>query len=103
MTKKDITSEFNKLKPFGFEVITYNDSRPLRKQQSNFVDHLIFNGKYIVFVEVKIGRDKLSISQERTAIKLLQCSEHNKYVFYKTVFTLAEARGIIKNLLAETL
>ncbi len=97
--KKEITKEFNRLKAFGYEVITFNSNRPLRGQQKGFVDHFIFNVKFVVFVEVKIGNDKLSEIQERTMLKLSAASVFNKNMDYKTVKDVNGARQIVDNLL----
>lgn len=98
-TKKEITKEFNRLKSYGYEVITFNDNRRLRSQQKNFVDHIIFNVKFIVFAEVKIGNDKMSEGQERTMSKLSAASVFNKNMDYKIVKDVVGARQIVDNLL----
>lgn len=98
-TKKEITKEFNRLKQFGFEIITFNDNRPLRGQQKNFVDHLLFNAKHIIFVEVKIGKDKLNEAQEKVMNKLCSASVFNKYTEYKIIKDVAEAKKLVDYLL----
>jgi hypothetical protein len=99
MTKKDITNEFNKLKLYGFEVITFNSNRAFRSAQKNFPDHFISNGKYIVFVEVKFGKDKLSEGQERLCNKLSSASIYNKHTHMKFIKTIAEAKTLVDLLL----
>ena len=98
-TKKEITKEFSRLKSFGFEVITFNDNRPLRSQQKNFVDHLLFNHKFVVFVEVKLGTDKLNENQERVMNKLSAASVFNKNMDYKLIHDLQSTKRLVDNLL----
>lgn len=94
-TKREITNELNRLKDFGFTIVTFNDSRPLRSAQKNFVDHLIFNRKYIIFVEVKIGQDKLSDGQKIIGEKLSACSIFNKNTFMKYIKSLDDAKLLV--------
>jgi hypothetical protein len=96
-TKKEITNELNRLKQFGFTVITFNDNRPLRSSQKSFVDHFIFNNKYLIFIEVKIGRDQVSPIQEITARKLSACAIYNKYTFYKVIRNVEEAKRLTEH------
>ena len=98
-TKREITNELNRLKDFGFTIVTFNDSRPLRSAQKNFVDHLIFNRKYIIFVEVKIGKDKLSEGQKIIGEKLSACSIFNKNTFMKYVKSVEDAKRLVERAL----
>lgn len=99
LTKKMITIELNRLKQYGFEVLTFNNNRAFRSSQKNFPDHFITNGKYIIFVEVKIGSDKLSEGQEKLYNKLLSAGGYNKYTHMKIITTLDETKRLVELLL----
>ncbi|MFA6309818.1 MAG: hypothetical protein WC677_08855 [Clostridia bacterium] len=100
-TKKLITDELNRLKPFGFEVLTFNNNRAFRSAQKNFPDHFITNGKYIVFVEVKLTstKDKLSEGQEKLCYKLSSASVYNKHTHMKFIKSVADAKRLVELLL----
>lgn len=68
-----------------------------------FPDHVIIGKKYIVFVEVKIGADKMSSEQIKFNQTLWDVSEHNKYMRVKEIKTLEEARILCNALIMESL
>ena len=100
MIKQEVSKEFSRLRSFGFLVVNFNDSRPLRKQQKSFVDFFITNGKYLVFVEIKIGRDVLSEGQKETGRYLSSASIHNKNTFYKLLTNMRQVRKLTDDLLS---
>ena len=103
MTKSDISKQFALLRKYGYKVINLNEKRSFRAGQRDFVDLCIFNAHYLVFVEVKIGKDILSEGQKDTAIKLSSIMAINKTVYYFQIKTLAEAKIIQEKILSKTL
>ena len=54
--------------------------------------------KYLIFVEIKIGNDKLSPGQDNIGRKLSSASVHNKNTFYKVIRTLEDAQRLVDHL-----
>ena len=97
--KKDITKIFNELKKFGWTVINNNTPTTQRRQQKGWVDYVIFNFKQIVFIEVKLEKDKLSPEQYDTMIKLKSISGYAGNVNYYLIHDETEAKNLVDYLL----
>jgi hypothetical protein len=99
--KSKISTEFARLRDWGYTVINFNSGKALNEYMKGFVDIVIFNQRYLVFVEVKTTStdDKLREGQKETAIKLSSISAMNKGVHYRTIITLAEAKKLVDNIL----
>jgi hypothetical protein len=63
-TKSEITTEINRLKQFGWSVLTANSKNPLPIGLKGLCDHLVISKKGLIWWEVKIGKDKASEKQE---------------------------------------
>ena len=97
--KKDITKIFNELKKFGFTVINNNTPTTQRRQQKGWVDYVIYNDKQIVFIEVKLEKDKLSPGQFDTMLKLKGVSGYAGNVDYYLIHDETEAKNLVDYLL----
>jgi hypothetical protein len=95
LTKKDFTETFNKLKEFGYDVKNFNSKRKMGSGITGLPDHMIIGHGYLVYVEVKIGDDKLSPGQKIFAEKIIEVREKNKTVKYWCISQLTEALGIV--------
>jgi hypothetical protein len=98
-TKADFNKVFNELRKWGYTVINFSDKRALRKGMKDWVDYTIFGKRLIIFIELKIDKDKLSSGQTETALKLTEIAERNSTVIYKQIKTLQEATFIVDYLL----
>ena len=66
MTKTDITQKLKKLEKIGFTVMTANSNHPMPTGLKGLTDHIILHPiKGIMFIEVKIRKDKLNERQEK--------------------------------------
>ena len=102
MSKTEITNELNRLKKYGYEVRTFNHYQAVGRGTKGFVDHFII-GHYIIFCEVKIGRDRLSEAQISLADKISTHATLYKRLHYVNIHTLAEAKKLVENILAKKL
>ena len=104
MTKSDISKTFSQLRKFGYTVVNMNTKRALGSSGTkDFVDFCIFSKHYLVFIEVKIGKDFLSEGQKDTAIKLSSLMAINKSIHYYQIRNLNEAKQLQERLLSKTL
>lgn len=62
MTKSELNKKIIELRKYGFLVYGFNNNRPNRRNNNGFPDYVIIKNK-IWFLEVKIGKDKLSDEQ----------------------------------------
>ena len=102
-TKKDITKVFANLRKFGYKVQVNNTPQRMSVGQKDWVDYTIYNKRYLVFVEVKLGKDRLSEGQKETAKYLSSIMAINKTVYYFCIKTLKEAKKIHDDLLGKKL
>jgi len=86
MTKKQVTDSLNKVP--GWDIKTFNSNRKLHGGFRGFVDHVAINPKrgLIVFIEVKLGADRLSNKQIEYK-SMLERVERNNDKFYYFVLT----------------
>lgn len=84
--KKDITDKLNILKRAGWIVKTFNSHKKMPRGSVGFVDHFLAHEKYgIIFIEVKIGKDKMSEEQTALAHALSVLSASNLKIQYYQV------------------
>jgi len=102
-TKANISKEFLRLENFGFIVWNFNSPKPLPKGLSNAVDHVLISNRYTIYVEVKLGTDKLSNKQKDLGKKLSHLSTSNKAIHYLYVTTLKECQKYVNLILAKKL
>ena len=84
ITKKYITDELNKFKTYGWDVKTFNYNKRMPSGAVGFVDHILSHSKkgYIIFIEVKIGKDELSKKQidfRETCLDIEKVNHHFQY------------------------
>lgn len=103
--KSDIAKKLRNLEKYGYSVIAFGDKRPGRKAAKDWVDVVIFNRKYLCFVEVKTSstKDKFSEGQLETAVKLSSIATVNKTVRYNVLKDIKQTDNFIKNLLGNSL
>lgn len=65
MTKTEISKALKHLENYGWIVKTFNSNRYNMKGSIGFPDHVLVNAskKLLIFIEVKLGKDKLSLKQ----------------------------------------
>lgn len=98
--KNKISEQFKKLRDYGFKVINNNTPGKQYEMQKGWVDYVIFNERFIVFIEVKLEGDKFNIEQLDTMAKLKSISSLNGGVLYFVCHSLSEAKEIVDYLLA---
>jgi len=100
MTNKSVISkELSRLRKFGFLVYNFNFRKSLPGGIKFFVDHLIISKKYLIFVEVKIGKDTLSVEQKNLALIISTLSCSNKSVHYLVIRNIKECMRFIELIL----
>jgi len=84
MTKKEVTDELKKIISGreDCQLFTFNSYRSLPTGAKYFVDHVIVMPDYVIFIEVKLGTDKLSDGQIRTGKQLSDISAKEGAVKY---------------------
>lgn len=83
VTKSDISKSLKDLRKYGFLVFTFNAWRGSHSGNKGFPDHVILKGSRMYFLEVKIGKDKLSKEQKEFWKGIIGL--HNPNVFYQIV------------------
>lgn len=68
MKKKEITEKLKSIanNKHRWKLFTFNSHKPLPRGCRFFVDHCIISKKYIITIEVKLGKDTLSVGQIET-------------------------------------
>jgi len=104
-TKADINKAFRYLENFDYTVLSFGDNKPGRRGQAGGVDNIIFNKKYLIFVEIKSKDtgDKLSDKQKDTALKLSSIAALNRTVYYFQIKTVSEAIDLRNRIIARKL
>lgn len=85
MTKTQIKDYLKQIEKYGGKLITFNSNKYVSKGMKSFVDHIIFYKNLILFIEVKIGKDKLSSGQTGMKHFLTDFCSQNNYCFYLIV------------------
>ena len=70
MTKKEVSQTFAKYRSAGAVVLTFNSNRGFRGAFKGHPDHEILTNGHLIYVEVKIGMDKIRSDQARFAEKI---------------------------------
>jgi len=97
--KREISQQFALLRDYGFTVINFNSKSKFSAGLRGFVDYVIFDKTRLIFIEVKIGKDKYSKAQEDTKVKLSSIAEYNPAVYYHLVSDLSRAIVIVNDLI----
>ena len=96
VNKTIITKELNKL--YNWKVFTFNSQHKMPTGTRGFVDHVLINKNgYIVFIEVKIGNDKLSEKQKEYQEVYEKIMQNNK-MFKYYIMTEKNYIDIIKDI-----
>lgn len=81
-SKSDITKAFNTLRKYGYLVKNFNHNKAMPKGSAGFPDMCIAGHGYLIFCEVKIGKDKFSPDQEKWAGAIQEAIYHWGHVQY---------------------
>jgi hypothetical protein len=82
MTKTIIKDYLKQIEKYGGKLITFNSNKYQSRGLNGFIDHIIIYKKFMVFIEVKIGKDTLKSNQIETGKYLSEVAESNPYIFY---------------------
>lgn len=99
--KKNISSTFAVIRKFGGKVFTFNSKKALYEGMKGFVDHLVIYKGNVYFIEVKIGKDKLSFEQEELKKDMEIVGLKNKNTYYKNIVSLYDARKLLDEILSK--
>lgn len=102
MTKGEVTKALKALQGVGWKVYTFNNFRAMPTGSIGFPDHVLAHPakKKLIFIEVKIGKDKLSMEQAETLTTLAACCEgtnHEVMIFPGKCKTISELQEYIFN------
>ena len=78
--KSQISAEFARLREYGYLVFNFNQKSRFGSGLVGFCDHLIIGFGRIIFIEVKIGKDKLSAEQEKLKDELIKTDAEYTYI-----------------------
>ena len=78
--KSLISTEFARLRDYGYLVFNFNQKTRFGSGLVGFCDHLIIGFGRIIFLEVKIGRDKLSKEQVKLKDELIKTDAEYFYI-----------------------
>ena len=82
MTKKQLTAKVKEyVLKSGMKIIINQTDRPKRKQESNNPDYFIYGKGKVIFLEAKIGRDKLSEGQSELMNELQWSMKFNRQLY----------------------
>ena len=99
MTKSELTKKVKSVVlPLGLSMIINQTDRQKRKQESNNLDYFIYGKGYIIFLEAKIGKDKLSDGQGRLVEELQFAMDYNSRL-YVDVITDKNYNEILNNII----
>lgn len=87
--KSQISAEFARLREYGYLVFNFNQKSRFGSGLVGFCDHLIIGFGRIVFIEVKIGKDRISKQQEQLKDELVKAQAE-----YNLVTCLFDAQNI---------
>ena len=104
-----ISKEIARLRKFGFTVYNFNLNKSLAVEDpygtgiKNFVDHLIISERYLIFVEVKIGKDKLNPEQIDLMNLISFLGIRNKSIHYQLLSNVKQTKDFVSGVLANKL
>lgn len=78
--KSLISAEFARLREYGYLVFNFNQKTRFGSGMVGFCDHLIIGFGRIIFLEVKIGRDKLRPEQVKLKDELIKTDAEYLYI-----------------------
>lgn len=81
-TKTDIKNSLKLIERYGGKLYTFNSNRYTGTGFKGFPDHILFYKGYEIFVEVKIGKDKISAEQIIFKNHIKEVTGKNPFVFY---------------------
>jgi hypothetical protein len=93
MTKTEISKALKHLENYGWIVKTFNSNRYNMKGSIGFPDHVLVNAskKLLIFIEVKLGKDKLTQAQTNLLTALDSVAEVIVFPFqFGTISELME-------------
>ena len=96
-----ISKEIARLRKFGFTVYNFNLNKSLPPGIKNFVDHLIISERYLIFVEVKIGRDKLNPEQIDLMNLISFLGIRNKSIHYQLLTSIKQTKDFVSAVLSK--
>jgi hypothetical protein len=103
ITKTIVKDELNKLKKYGWRILTMNSNRYIPTGFKYWPDHtLVHPDVGIVFLEVKLYKDIMSEGQKNLSIVLNNISQRSDSVFFYEI-NENNYKGIIKRILEYTL
>lgn len=101
--KSDISKIFSVLRNYGYLVYNFNAKKELPLGFKNFVDHLFVSRDLLIFVEVKIGRDKLSNDQTYLKELIEKLQTRNQSIYYFLITSVESAKHLINNILSNNI
>ena len=87
--KSEISKEFARLREYGYLVFNFNQKTRFGIGLTGFCDYVIIGFGRIIFIEVKIGKDRLSKEQEQLKDELVKAQAE-----YNLVTCLFDAQNI---------
>lgn len=102
-TKKNISEQFGLLRKFNYSIWNGNTPGTKYKQEKGLVDHIIINNVYLIYVEVKIGKDDLTDQQRMLKSQLQFLATYNKSIFYFEIKTFEEAKDLVTKIIEHKL
>lgn len=82
ITKTDIKNSLKQIERYGGKLYTFNSNRYTGTGFKGFIDHIIFYKGYIIFIEVKIGKDRIQPEQIICQNCIKETTVKNPFVFY---------------------
>jgi hypothetical protein len=86
MTKSELTKRIKAtVKGLYLNCIINQTDKAKRKQEKNNPDYFIYGRGWVIFLEAKIGKDKLSDGQETMIRELTYASKFNNQMFVSVI------------------
>lgn len=103
MTKSEITKALKSLEKYGWIVKTFNSKKPTSTGIVGFPDHFLINPakQKLVMIEVKLGKDKLSLKQcefIEALARTFKDSQHEVMIFPGKFKTIPELLDYLLNI-----
>lgn len=94
-TKKQITEKVKELKKLGLELITFQTHRKKNESEAGMFDYFLYGRGYLIFLECKIGRDRMSEKQMKLFDWLQYSMRFNNRLFV-SIITDKDYEEVIK-------
>ena len=86
MNKSDISKALNELeRKCGFIVLNFNSRNVIYSGNQGWVDYVIFSYSHLWLIELKLGKDKLSIMQAEVKKRLESIDYKSDYTHYRVM------------------